>query len=571
MTESYPQENKIDELSFRSYAMFVQSKLMSSILDLDKLVEIAIDAFVELMRLDFGFIMLFDEKSQQLSVEAIKGMKSHTIKKTKINVDKDIIQRLTKKNAAIFLSEPEKPLPIKVLFQKMLEKVGGDIVLSIPLVSKKNLLGLVNLGRREFEAPFKQADLEFLYTLADQVAIAIENAILYQNKIEVEKLRVIEHKHAEEKIKEYSENLELMVEERTKDLNKALSDSAEARDRVDGILKSVADGLIVTDIYNRVILMNRAAEDLLGVHLSEVIDRPIDLAIDDKTLRERVKETLDKKTTGYEFDFELPGDDQKFSRIMRARTSGIKDKKGNQTGIITIIHDVSREREVDRMKTEFISTAAHELRTPLTSIQGFSEILLVRENLKEEEKKRFLTHINRQAVNLAAIISDLLDISRIESGRSFVLEKKHHVMGNIISDVVGLFKGQTEKHQFKVMLPKKKIELKIDSDKIAQVMKNLISNAVKYSPEGGEILIKGESTKNIYAVSVKDEGLGMTPEQIDKIFDKFYRVDSSNSAIEGTGLGMSITKLIVEAHGGNISVESEYGKGTTVTFSLPLS
>jgi len=202
MNESHPPIDELDELSFRSYAMFVQSKLMSSIFDLDKLLEISIDAFVELTRVDVGFIMLFDEKSQQLSVEAVKGLKRDTIKKTRIDVDKDIIQTIIERKGAIFLSELEETLPIKVLFQEMVEKVGGDIVLSIPLVTKKNLVGLVNLGRRESEAPFKKTDLRFLYTLADQVALAIENANLHQKKIEVEKLRFIEHKRAEETLRE---------------------------------------------------------------------------------------------------------------------------------------------------------------------------------------------------------------------------------------------------------------------------------------------------------------------------------------------------------------------------------
>ena len=180
MTEKDPLMDELDELSFRSYAMFVQSKLMSSIFDLEKLVEISIDAFVELMRVDVGFIMLFNEKSQQLSVEAVKGLKRDTIKKTRINVDKDIIQGIIERKPPVFLFKLEEELPIKTLFREIAKKAGGDIVLSIPLVIKKNLVGLANLGRRELEEPFKQADLQFLYTLADHVAIAIENANLYR-------------------------------------------------------------------------------------------------------------------------------------------------------------------------------------------------------------------------------------------------------------------------------------------------------------------------------------------------------------------------------------------------------
>ena len=245
-----------------------------------------------------------------------------------------------------------------------------------------------------------------------------------------------------QKLEDYSKTLEEKVVARTGELEKALNDTAQARDRIDGIVKSVADGLIVTDTYNRVILMNRTAEDLLGVRLSEVIDRPIDFAIQDETLRERVRSTLEKKTEGYKFDFELPSDDPKHPRIMRARTSVITDREGKQTGIVTIIHDVTHEREVDRMKTEFISTAAHELRTPLTSIQGFSEIMLTRDDITDEEKKRFLSYINKQSVSLTMIVSDLLDIARIESGRGFTLNKISFDIGDTIEQVIPYFQGE---------------------------------------------------------------------------------------------------------------------------------
>jgi len=362
--------------------------------------------------------------------------------------------------------------------------------------------------------------------------------------------------------------LEEKVTERTSELKEALSDTAQARDRIDGIVKSVADGLIVTDVYNRVVLMNRTAEDLLDVRFTEVIDRPIDFAIQDETLRDRVKSTLEKKKTGYEFDFELPGDNPKHPRIMRARTSVIYDKEGTQTGIVTIMYDVTHEREVDRMKTEFISTAAHELRTPLTSIQGFSEIMLTRDDIKEEEKKRFLTYINKQAMGLTMIVGDLLDIARIESGKGFSLNKVICNIGDIISQAIPHFQEHVKKHNFEVVLPKKPLEIHIDKQKMEQVFKNLIGNAVKYSPEGGLIQVSGRVSEDHFEVSVKDEGVGMTPEQLEKVFDKFYRVDASDTAIEGTGLGMTIVKHIIEVHGGKIWVESDLGKGTAVRFTI---
>ena len=279
---------------------------------------------------------------------------------------------------------------------------------------------------------------------------------------------------------------------------------------------------------------------------------------------------MNRKTTGYLFDFELPGDDPKHPKIMRARTSVIHDREGKDSGIVTIIHDVTHEREVDRMKTEFISTAAHELRTPLTSIQGFSEILLMRENLKPEEREKFLTYINKQSVGLAAIINDLLDISRIESGRGFALNKQPCDAGEAIQQIVPYFQEHYTNHQFEVALPEKPVQLHVDKEKMGQVLKNLLSNAAKYSPEGGLIQVVGEIFEDHYRISVQDQGMGMTPEQVDKMFDKFYRVDASNTAIEGTGLGMTVVKHIVEAHGGKVWAESELGKGTVVTFTIPV-
>jgi PAS domain S-box-containing protein len=381
---------------------------------------------------------------------------------------------------------------------------------------------------------------------------------------------ITKRKQAEEKIKEYSENLENMVEERTRELRCALYDTEESRDKIDGILKSVGDGLIVTDIYNRIILMNRAAEDLLGVRFSEVIDRPIDVAIKDETLRLRFKTSLEEREPGYQFDFELPGENSKHPRIIRARTSEIKDKTGKQTGIISIIYDVTLEREVDRMKTEFLSTASHQLRTPLTSILGFSEILMTRDNIKEKQQKEFISYINKQSVNLANIINDLLDISRIESGIGFTLHKVSCNINEIIREMVKHFQVSEPERQFDIILPKEPLELMVDKDKIGQVLENLLDNAVKYSPGGEAICLTAKKIAEAeIEISVADQGIGMSPEQVEKIFDKFYRADASDSAISGTGLGMSIVKNYVEAHVGKVWVESELGKGTTVTFVIP--
>ena len=381
---------------------------------------------------------------------------------------------------------------------------------------------------------------------------------------------ITRYKIAEKKIRQYSKGLEAMVETRTQELNRALYDTEEARDKIDGILKSVGDGLIVTDMYNRVVQMNRAAEDLLEVRLSEVLDRPVDFAIQDETLRRKVKDTFKKKKSGYEFDFRLDPPGSKIPNIMRARTSVIEDREGKPSGIVTIIHDVTHEREVDRMKSEFISTAAHELRTPLTSIRGFSELLLTRKDLPPAEREKFLSYVNRQAEHLSRIVGDLLDLSRMEAGGGFGLTQKTCQVADLFRDQISYFRSISDGHSIEMALTDETQHLLVDKEKIEQCIANLLSNAVKYSPDGGKIRISGECDEKWYRLSVADEGIGMTREQAEKVFDKFYRVDASDSAPVGTGLGMTIVKHIIEAHGGKVWAESEPDKGTVIHFTLPM-
>ena len=229
-----------------------------------------------------------------------------------------------------------------------------------------------------------------------------------------------------------------------------------------------------------------------------------------------------------------------------------------------------RLKELDRRKSEFLSTAAHELRTPLTSILGFSEILL-KGKLDTKKKNKFLKTINEEAEGLAYIINDLLDVSRIESGRGIEIKKAPVDLKDIIPENVNFFQVQTNKHIFKIDLPGNLPKIELDKDRIGQVIGNLLSNAIKFSPQGGEIRINLEQTDEEIKISVSDTGLGIPKKDLPYVFEKFYRADNASSnAIGGTGLGLAIAKYIVESHKGKIWVESKPGKGSSFSFTLPL-
>ncbi|PLX70499.1 MAG: hypothetical protein C0614_14620 [Desulfuromonas sp.] len=227
-------------------------------------------------------------------------------------------------------------------------------------------------------------------------------------------------------------------------------------------------------------------------------------------------------------------------------------------------------REIDRNKTEFINTVAHEFRTPLTSIQGFSEVLLNRDQLSDEEQREFVGYIHDRSVSLSALVNEILDVSRIEAGKGLPLTLSACPVTEVFDQVELYMKKQEGHRQFEVFLADGDTRLMVDKVKIRQVLENLLSNAVKFSEEESLIQVRGEAGDRSYRFSVIDQGVGMTLEQVKKVFDKFYRADTSGTAAEGVGLGMNVVKYIVENHGGKIWVKSALGVGTTVSFTLPI-
>ena len=230
-------------------------------------------------------------------------------------------------------------------------------------------------------------------------------------------------------------------------------------------------------------------------------------------------------------------------------------------------------RDSDRMKTQFIATAAHELRTPLCSVLGYADMLLHPETIggiDADQQKDFLSEIHGKAEALCKIVDELLDVSRVESGSSIPLDKKQHNLWEIIRKEVGHFQLHTDQRLFELTLPENQEALIwVDRNKLVQIVENLASNAVKFSHDRGVIRITGTLTESGYRLVVADEGIGMTPEQVERVFDKFYRADQSNTAVGGLGLGMHIVQHIIKAHEGDIRVVSKLGQGTIVTVDLP--
>ncbi|WP_312113295.1 ATP-binding protein [Brevibacillus reuszeri] len=236
---------------------------------------------------------------------------------------------------------------------------------------------------------------------------------------------------------------------------------------------------------------------------------------------------------------------------------------------LLVYRDITKEYEIDQMKSEFVSTVSHELRTPLASVLGFAELLLNKE-LKPERQHRYMTAIYQEAKRLTSLINDFLDLQRMESGRQ-TYEHEKVAIDQLIREVFGSYRIQSPTHSFQLDLQTERTMVMGDRDKLRQVLVNLISNAVKYSPNGGCIRVICREDGKHLLVDIQDEGLGIPAEAIPHLFTKFYRVDNSDRReIGGTGLGLAIVQEIVQIHHGEIAVTSEAGQGSTFTVSLPL-
>ncbi|RMD95121.1 MAG: PAS domain-containing protein, partial [Calditrichaeota bacterium] len=340
------------------------------------------------------------------------------------------------------------------------------------------------------------------------------------------------------------------------------------------VLKNIADGVIVTDESNHIILMNPVAMDWFGFKNSDqFLAKSIDQVIPNEELVQlvnKLKETEVREINTTEIL--LKGSDGWKKVILQARATNIFDEEENRwSGVVTVLRDITKEKEIDRMKTELVSMVAHELRSPLTSISGFSELLLD-PNTAPEQTREYATIILKESNRLNELINKFLDISKIESGK--IQMRKIPVDLKLLIAKVLEYNGQLANKkniQVEIKAPPHISEVMVDKDMMEQVVLNLFSNAVKYSPENARITIRVFENKNTVGFEVEDTGYGIPENALPRIFDKFYRVSDNEQVqeVQGSGLGLALVKQIVEIHNGDIRVQSSVGEGSTFTVTLP--
>jgi len=360
------------------------------------------------------------------------------------------------------------------------------------------------------------------------------------------------------------ENLQIHVQ-----LSKRREKNTEA------IIYSIRDAVIVVDEFDKLLMANEAAGRLFSFDFVGSQQKPLcELIESDKSEFVNFLSHSRKskgRATRREIEFLKGAEPKTYDCII----SCVYDERQQVCGAVAVLHDITREKQVQQMKNDFVSHVSHELKTPLSSITAYSEMLSDGEAGDEKTIKEFCAVIQSQAKRLNRLIEDILNVSRIESGLIKV-EKKPVSLTILIEEQLQMIKSTADEKNIEITTPKPIVfdQVYADKDMISQVIVNLLSNAVKYTPDGGSVKIKVDvdQNANLARVSVTDTGVGIPKDDVERVFDKFYRVSANNKQAKGTGLGLNLVKQIVEkVHDGRVFVRSEVGVGSTFGFELPLA
>lgn len=331
------------------------------------------------------------------------------------------------------------------------------------------------------------------------------------------------------------------------------------------LFNSMIEGLLLLDENERIQLANRAFVQLFGVTVDVHGKTVLEVLRQHELAKLVEKVAAQKQVLGHEL--KLGGLSERWLQINAA---AIFNGEGKQQGTILVFHDLTRLKQLERTREEFVANVSHELRTPLSLIKGYTETLLDGAKDNPEVETKFLQTIQRNSERLQFLIEDLLTISELESGR-LKMNLQSVRLRSLVDRVLEDFKTQAESRRVELKNEVPDVTARADSDRLQQVLGNLIGNAIKYGRNDGHVGVTGHlSNGNSIELCVQDDGPGIPPESLERVFERFYRVDKARSREQGgTGLGLSIVKHIVQSHGGKVWAKSELGKGAAFYFTLP--
>ncbi|HNY11979.1 MAG TPA: ATP-binding protein [Candidatus Wallbacteria bacterium] len=510
------------------------SEAISIKFDLKALLELVCGILKEIIKYKSIAVTIYDEKRETFNYMALRDVDAATDVKIKNLIKEGLAQWAVTQKRSIVMPDMESNIESTFII--------------VPLISQMETIGVVFMYCNKSAESFMQQDLEFLNILGAQSAIAVKNTFLYQE-----------------------------MGAKNRDLD-------NLKNYLNDVINHMVTGLIVMDLEGVIKTFNHISEGLLFIKSTAVVGKKYESVLP-RSISETITQAMNFVRTNnvrnishmpeYEVDYDEPG------KVIPLRMSFncLKDNTSNVIGVIFMIQDLTESREIkrlkeiDKIKSELVANVSHELRTPLTSIKAYAETLLDIAGTEDvDTQKEFLGIICQESERLTNLISNLLDLSRLESG-DFKLDRSAVDLSEIIKKSAMLLKELASRTSVSILieLPQDVSKFLGDASKIEQVVINLISNAIKYNkPEGGKVTVSLREFPDKFEITIKDTGIGVPQESVDKIFDKFYRVDSSLTyQVSGTGLGLAIVKHIIDLHGGQINVESQVNIGSKFSITLP--
>jgi len=505
--------------------LFELSKAFLTTLDLNSLLDQVVQTALQETKANRASLMLLE--GRELVVKASAGLPSEIVATAREKVGQGIAGWVADRGEALLLADGASLNP---QIREVMIREEITSALCVPLLLKDEVIGVLNISKLEAGPSFTQGDLEFVSILGGEAAIAIENAGLYREAIEEKR-------------------------------------------KTETVLEGTFDGLIVIDKEMQITSFNPGAEAITGHVASQVLGRRLT-----EVFGMEVCGTGSPLSMAMEAGQRLSPVETTISGSMGVRdvlegVAPLHDARGEVFGYLISFADITRLKEVDRLKSSIVANVSHELRAPLASIKAYTELLL--DELEGEDRdlrQRFLTVIDRETDRLTGLIGDLLDLSRLEAGR-FEMKKEPLLMGGIVADILGLFDIQAQERKISLHadIPPDLPPILADRELVTMLIKNLVGNAIKFSHDGGRVDVVARREEAKLILSVIDQGVGVPPDDLPHIFEKFYRVwSTTESGVEGVGLGLVLAKEAAEAHGGKIEVESELGVGSRFIVTLPI-
>jgi len=533
------------ELHGRMRSLSRVGQLISSSRDRDRLLDGILQWIETELEAEAASVMVIDEKHHHLRFAAATGEKADQIKDFTVELGHGIAGRVAATGQPLVVNDAASDIRQA---QDIAQAVDFPVssVLAVPMNLHGEVIGVVEALNKRDQAAFTDDDADLLTVIAQQAAMFLDSAQLYAQ-------------------------LQQRVDFANAELREANTRLNNEKARVETLIEQIACGVVATDARDRVVLINDAAEQMLQLSEAATRGEPILAVVDDSRIADLFARPLSIESGRHIEQMELPAGS---GRIVRLHLALVEDQH-QHLGKCLVMMDVTHFVELNRMRTDLISFVSHELQNPLSALDGFITLLATDVTHLSAKSESYIQQIDRLAKRMQYLVADFLNISRIEADRPLFMrwETIHsNRLQRLTDNIIELQRHDAANHNLITDVPDELPPLRADRHKLEEILTNLISNAIKFSPQGGTVKVAARTDDDFVRISVSDEGIGISDQQMPHLFKRFRRLhEDEQKRVSGTGVGLFLCKHLVEAHGGTIEVESEPGAGSTFSFTIPIA